>query len=115
MMGSGTWVALGPSEKYPRRPRLCSGKTAEKSANSSAIETVFRLSIIALGRNGGDRRDAYDTMGSGTWVALGPSEKYHRRPLRVPDPIYLSVYLNRRSLARYRLVRVRGREPTWDL
>jgi hypothetical protein len=35
----------------------------------------FSPSIVALGGNQGDRRDAYDTMGSVTWVALRPGEK----------------------------------------
>jgi hypothetical protein len=97
---------------------VANGEVTAASASASgrgAEPCGFQLLVVAVSGNREHRRDAHDTLDTATCVPLGPSEKYHRRPLRVPDPIYLSVYLNRRSLARYRLVRVRGREPTWDL
>jgi hypothetical protein len=52
-----------------------------KSANGSGDKVWFSgFQWSPLAGIGNTRRDAYDTLGSATCVALGPSESYRRRP-----------------------------------
>jgi hypothetical protein len=124
--------AAGRSFRAPKRSQLArrSGSTDRGAPSSGAMtaenlrtalraRSAFRLLIIAVGGNREHRRDAYDTLGSATCVALRPSEKNHLFPRErttnfiTPSPPFGTAYL---SVSEIRLFSTRSDSApaTWQ-